>query len=301
METFIKMVKENFGYYTNLNMDNYIISVGKVQKPNVTLTAFSLSYKDDTSVIVPQIYLDKFYEQYTHGKRFDLIIKELVEEYENAFELSRNKQDVDIDKSKTFIEVINKEKNRELLENVVSRDYLDLAIIYRIMVDVDENGIESIVVTDELAESLEMSEEDLYEIGIKNTKEMMGIGVNSLMRSLLDGKNIIDIDSEELSELKDEEMLLVTNKYFVYGASAIVYKDVFKRIADMLEDDVNIIPSSIHEILVIRSGDVDSGDLPSLVKEVNDSSVAEKDILSYNVYHYNRKTDEITIIENNDN
>ena len=61
--------------------------------------------------------------------------------------------------------------------------------------------------------------------------------------------------------------------------------------------DSGYIRSSIHECLIINAEDEpkNTEELREMVKEVNETVVSDQDILSNNVYIYNRTTDKITI------
>ena len=54
------------------------------------------------------------------------------------------------------------------------------------------------------------------------------------------------------------EMLIVTNREKLYGATIMLFPDILKPVSELLQQDLYIIPSSIHEILV----------LPHLVEEM---------------------------------
>lgn len=67
-------------------------------------------------------------------------------------------------------------------------------------------------------------------------------------------------------------------------------------IADKLDSDLYIIPSSIHECLILpEQEDICGDDLKKLVRTVNDTEVADDEILSYNIYKYSRAGRSVTI------
>ena len=94
----------------------------------------------------------------------------------------------------------------------------------------------------------------------------------------------------------DDKMYILTNKDRHFGASCIVYNDVFKEIAKEKESDLIIIPSSVHELIIILSeedGRID--EFNDMVSEVNKNHVLPQEILSDHVYIYDRLKDEIRI------
>ena len=79
------------------------------------------------------------------------------------------------------------------------------------------------------------------------------------------------------------------------GSSALFLKDKIKKFSDKCDCDVIILPSSIHELILLNANlpDVDVSHLKDIVKEVNATQVSEEEFLSDNVYYYSRKQDAI--------
>ena len=105
--------------------------------------------------------------------------------------------------------------------------------------------------------------------------------------------NLMETDTHEyLNEIK---MFILTNEQKLFGAATMLYPNILKSVADKLESNLFILPSSTHEVLVVPSEKNDAMYLMSVVNEVNNHSLATEDILSYNVYLYDRLKDEISM------
>lgn len=77
-----------------------------------------------------------------------------------------------------------------------------------------------------------------------------------------------------------------------YGASVLFYPEVLSRIAEGLHDDIYIIPSSIHELILLRAGDVDDPEsLRTMIRDINRTEVLPGDVLSDSLYYYDRGRD----------
>lgn len=77
----------------------------------------------------------------------------------------------------------------------------------------------------------------------------------------------------------------------------MLYPDEIKNFADRLGQDIIILPSSIHEVLLVAdSGNYDFEDMSRLVKEINDTEVPPEDRLSNQIYRYSREYGQITIV-----
>ena len=87
----------------------------------------------------------------------------------------------------------------------------------------------------------------------------------------------------------------MTNKNMTWGAVNILYTDSLKQMADFLDSDLWILPSSVHEIILLKADPDTSLILRNMVQEINDTYVEENEVLSNNIYYYNRNTNEISI------
>ena len=70
-----------------------------------------------------------------------------------------------------------------------------------------------------------------------------------------------------------------------------------KKFADNLGNDLFILPSSVHELILVPECDVRDPDyLTDMIAEVNDTQVSREEILSYSLYRYYRDEDEVRIV-----
>lgn len=94
-----------------------------------------------------------------------------------------------------------------------------------------------------------------------------------------------------LGHQDDMKMYVLTNSEQTYGSGLIVHDKVLRHILDEIEEDIYVLPSSIHELIVIPSSVVDDESyLPRMVHEINQTTVEPQDRLSDDVYHVNYTT-----------
>ena len=134
---------------------------------------------------------------------------------------------------------------------------------------------------------------------------------NLFPTSIMDTKTVMEkmlveagAPEEVIEELRNEgelrlPMFVISNSARINGASGILYKDVLEKLASELEDNLFIMPSSIHEVLAVRERDADEVTLINMVGQVNDESVEIGERLSYSLYRYDRNTKEISIASAN--
>ncbi len=95
-------------------------------------------------------------------------------------------------------------------------------------------------------------------------------------------------------EENDVKMYVLTNKEKMYGASAMLYSDEIAGLSERLNSDILILPSSVHEVLLLPDDREHKYDFyRRMVKEVNTTQVDPEEILSYSLYRYSRKKAEI--------
>ena len=75
-----------------------------------------------------------------------------------------------------------------------------------------------------------------------------------------------------------------------------LYPDILKNFSGMIENDFYILPSSIHEVILLPvCAEENPVRLQEMVKEVNESQVELQEQLSDQVYFYDRKSERLRI------
>lgn len=242
-----------------------------------------------TDGIHPNIPIEAYYRDHVAGIEMEKILKDLAEHL--LIEPDQHLKDVVLNSrvghmtnldEKLSLQVINAKKNEEFLKTVPHRKVLDLAIIYRYIVKADSSGIASITIKNEMLNLLDKTEQELYEIAYENSKN--DVKVQPIHKTL-----------EELMGIpmyKGANMYVGSNKEGINGASAILYNDELKKIADKAEDDLFIIPSSIHEIILLPTQGCTVEEIDELHKECG-VNLEPIEWLSNNIYYYDREKNEV--------
>lgn len=240
--------------------------------------------------VSPTIYLEPFYEKFKQGESFEELIKEILLVYRE----SRLEEDVDISfftdyeqaRGFLFCKLINYKANEGLLKLVPHKRFLDLAIVPYCLLKNNAMGSASILIHHSHVDMWGIEEADVMWEAEKNTREAMGFAITSLT-DLFEG---MDSSKECSTEMKEEiEMYVLSNKYKLNGAICMAYKDVLAAFSERLKSDLYILPSSVHEVLLVpvcSRHDLDG--LSEMVREVNAAQVDREDILSDHAYLYKR-------------
>lgn len=278
-------------------MDNITVIEEEILKNN-GLHYPSLLVKEDGEKLGVNFYPYLLFLQYA---RNEITISEIADQIIESYK--REKRNFNFDVSdlsdyelmKYFIKgrLINTEKNSELLVTLPHRDFLDLSIIYTLDIKPTigrETG--SIKISNDLMNSWAVDEETLYRKMMENM-EILNEGTVKSMEAVM----------EELLAL--EPMLLpsyfplyvVTNPTKMHASIEILNKKLLEKASTMLGGDFYIIPSSIHECILLpsRGNEEDTIHFRSMLQEVNDFHVAGDEILSYSLYLFRQETGEIEI------
>ena len=277
--------------------ENYRVKLNDVMKNNgVVLRGITLM--QDDSNISPTIYLNPYYDAYENGDTtLGTVIDEVIDTYE------RNKINRSIDmkfflnyetvRSRIIFKLINTEKNRELLRDVPYIPFHDLSIVFQCLVSEERFGNASILIHNVHLQLWKVNARELYECALGNTPLLQGYELADMNTVLEEMKALGGIDDEEIEDMQQEvPMYVLSNKSRINGASCILYKDILKDFAMVVDKDLYVLPSSIHEVILLPSdGTQESEQLKEMVREINQSQVEKEEVLSDSVYYYRRSDD----------
>lgn len=274
-------------------LDDVMITTQDVIKNN-GLKLCGLQIKNDKN-IAPVIYIDDFYEQYNSGKSIDRICEDIKAAYfqhqpMNDFDASKITKFDDI-KTEIVYELINFEKNSKLLQTIPYIPFLDLAIVFKIALSEFENVVGTILIHNSLLEMWGIGLDELYTYAKENTYKIYGsdfMNMSECLSAMLD-EDIVEQLAYELP------MYILTNCRKVNGASCILYDGLLDNISMRLQDDLCIIPSSVHECIIMPVSCINPNEIKETVKFINGTELAVHEILSDNIYFYSRENGKITM------
>ena len=268
----------------------------------------TIERENGISEVSPTLYAECMYEEYKNGKTIDEIIEKITNVVENSNDYGSELMDTilmvrDFEKVKEFIlpYVINTELNEEMLKEIPNRQFLDLSIAYRVFINREENQTASILIRNGLMESWNITEEQLYETAMKNLlaeEKLISIPSVSDMFTVLKalaGNNLKDF---LLNENVDNKMWVVSNRCKLYGAILILNKEFMSKLYRGFGKEMIVIPSSVHELILIDetetgSGDFDINEMNEIISEINETQLQRDEILSNHCYRLTEKGLEI--------
>lgn len=210
-------------------------------------------------------------------------------------------------RSKIVFKLVNYEKNRDLLRGIPHIPYLDLAIVFLCFLDSQFGQNATILITNEHLKLWKVLDRELYEIAILNTPCLLPeefCTMEALIENLMEITDLPDSnlpnqqfiqdvikDSNYLESSsfpnKNGSMYVLSNHSKLFGASCILYQNLLKKISEHFSSSLYILPSSIHEVIIIPSNDCSSlSQFTQMVQEVNETQLSAEEILSDHAYFY---------------
>ena len=198
--------------------------------------------------------------------------------------------------------LVNTEKNEQMLQDVPHREILDLSLIYYVLLDASEKGTTAMLISDRHMDQWKTTEEILWSEADRNTRRLLMAECFTMqyaMSELLGAAGKEARREQNLLESKEngeDKMYVLSNRARSNGAACMIYPYVLRMMGDILEEDFYILPSSIHEVILVpASAGISVAEMEKMVCEINETQVPEEEILGSHVYRYSRKNKTISM------
>lgn len=300
-EVFMDYVKKNVLAVFPREYADAEVDIKKVTKAN--MERYGMTFRVPGKNISPNLYLEAYYADYKNGKTLDCIMEQIAADYQIAMmncqvgdDVAGRLTDKEYVKNHVIFDLVGRAQNEAFIADVPNRDFLDLSIIYRVVISMDESGLMSTVVSNSIMDEIGMSEDELYQAAYENTQSMYSPKVESLTEFI----------EEVVGECPGEcPLYMLTNHLRINGADLMIYDDALQALAKETvgetaweegDREIVILPSSRHEVLAVKKDDnIDIEYCQSMVQSINYSCVKLEDRLSNNLYMYDASTHTLTM------
>ena len=255
----------------------------------------------------PIFYLEPYFDAYRFGEKdMEDVMHELARDY---LQVIRNMPQFDLPdmtkegvSDKIYVKLVNTRSNHERLRDLVSLP-VDGGFSLTAYIDMDTPKKDAMIqITKDLASRMDFDERELIQTAMRNTVsshpaelvEMKKVLMNmSRLRKLEVGDNLLQ---DNCTPVEDMSMLILTNSDKFFGATALFYPGVQARIADVTGGSYYILPSSVHELIVLPdNGTFDERELARMVQSVNSCEVSPEEQLGNKVLFYNAAADRLMV------
>lgn len=284
---FLRILKNNV---SDMLGSQYEYQLREIYKNNgVKLDAITISK-------IGESYGKTFAIVYDGADGYDEIFNKawyIADDFKNSADINIDKDinnylDWEVSKDLVVFSLVNYKANEEWLEHMPHVVLSDLAMIFYISVKA-EDGMLITWVDNSLIETWKIDANELPEIARRNTMRLYPAIMSSL-DNMAGGLGI-----KVLTDDLRTGLYILSNEMFNRGAAVIFYNGLLKSLADMLESDLVLILSSIHEILFLKKSEkIDYEEMQCLIIGINKNVLKVEDVLSNNLYVYSRENDEIT-------
>ena len=246
--------------------------------------------------IGPVIYMEEFYNRFNTGVSLEDIVYDVIKCYKKVRCPDSWKCDdlmnFDSVKNKLAVKLINYTKNKEYLKNYPYIRFLDLAIVFYIVLEIKNDGLATVVITRDYIEKWGITKGELFEKALKNSSRILPAKFTSMKDTL---EELMYDEEEKMEENSNKELMYVlTNEHKNCGAACMIYNGVLEMIGDILKRNFFIIPSSIHEVIIVPAEEnIDPFYLDQIINDVNSTFVADEELLGNHCYIYDRITKEV--------
>ena len=269
------------------------VAVNTVNKLNDSYEAMTVT--PEGSNVGVNVNIDRFYDAVQDGADYDEVVYNAVRTVEKGI---AQRPEVDVSaltdyeqmKDKLIMEVVSADANAEMLENIPHQKMEDMAVVYRFVLESNNEDRATILVTNQLLDTMGITPEQLHQDAMENSPELKPVVIRGMSEVMAE---MMGMSAEDLAAMgmptdpADEQMYVATVPDKIHGAGVLAYQDFMDQAAERAGGDFFILPSSIHELLIVPdNGQMGLHELEAMVREVNATQVAPEDKLTDSVYHY---------------
>lgn len=280
------LLRERFGETAQISVQDILKNNGVTRRGIRVVT--------EEERFTPVLYLDAAYERYLAGETAGEIFEGLMEhndsqirEMETAWDF-QPEQFADYSHVKEYLRLrlVNCEKNTELLRDMPYVRWNDLAVIFYYEIG---DGQAQIQINNRHLALWEETVETLYQDAMENMKNCVPDELFPLS----------DLIRRKASSWMGEEppIHVLTNSTGRYGAAAMLYTGKIRELADSTGSDLVILPSSLHEVLLVPDLEEKRQTYRETVGGVNRTVLEPEEVLSDNIYLYSREKDAVELLE----
>lgn len=302
-EDFIRLVADRLPDYFSEDLKISNISAKEVVKHN-DQHRLGIEFTFAGSNFSPVIYPDSLFEDYQAGKPLEEILQALSHTIEKSLPevpgitketVTQALLDYESARHHLSIRLCDPDLNRELLENAVHSKVSDFEAIYQLKFTLPGEGVGYSTITPAMLDSWGISMETLQKDAATCTWAEYPIlsPMGNMISYLTSGLSLPNLlETGEPIQMSDDmfPVFVLSNDRAMQGASLITLPDLLDQIGDIVQDDFYILPSSLHEVIIVpQNTQMTLDELSEMVHSINESQVATEDLLSDKVQHYDTK------------
>lgn len=253
----------------------------------------------------PVFYLDEEFAAYQYGAPLEEFAKDVVQTY-----LGQVSQTIEPDikrstaapafhnlEDKLCLRLVEIKRNQEYL---LDKPYFDVGNGLALLCDITGGSKDTpwrAVVDNRIMESNGYDKDKLFQTAVRSAANVDPPVMMSLLDCIFSGGNGKDLLPNSCELPANAPGYIITCRSKRYGAAALFYPGVMERAAEILGEGYAVIPSSLHEVILIPdSRNTPVKELQSMISDGNKTVVTPAEVLSDNVYAYDRQRKRLSVI-----
>ena len=243
----------------------------QVQKGSATITGITIGDGKIRPTIYPKDFKDMSIDQM--AEKMVQVVKE--NERTDFDHVVDRLPEWDFCKDK--LELCIRKKSEKTMQ--ITQDFLDLEKYVRVRIAEDA----TCPVTETMVNAWGVSQEEVFDNAIVPLPQVQTI--ESMMLGFAEETKMID-DAVEALCSQETGIIVVTNSRRYNGSSILAYSEFWKKYAEKSKTPFYILPSSIHELLIVPANGESAETFKAMVCGINATQVQPEDQLSNHVYEY---------------
>lgn len=282
-DEFCRFVRDNILEYMPEDFKGAEVTIRDFTKP--TTSYKGLSVRRPGEFATSSVNLDLVFDDYQTGVSLPVIMEKIGEIAQLRPELSINEDwmnDYEKVKKNLFVRVSNGDNDR-LTSTVPYKNFADLIITFHVAVDFGIGA--SFMITNDIMKIYGVSVDQLFDDAMENAVRMKPAEFHPI------GDFVQVLTAED--DLTPPIIVASNGMQNCYGAAVITYPGFFEEAEKILKGSFYLLPSSIHEFLLIKADEAtpeSTANFKDMVYAINRTEVAPEDRLSDSVYFYDAKT-----------
>lgn len=302
-EMFVEELKNRISAVINVPIENMeFVKDGNKYAPTGDRLLIKLAKHEDAWEMCG-VHVKELFEELSKGTSFNSIVNSSVEDIKQIQEQSLYKEtkkiwDYETAKDSLFIRLLNYDDNSKELSNAVYKRIGDIAQVLYMKVSECDGNIMSTKIFKSVVEKwkedgLTLSEDNILEEALRNTERMYPPRIyrwdQMLFNPEYEGEEFMSPGTEEAISQDLIGNCLTTAKK-TNGAVAIFYPGVAERFTDVLDSDLYLVFTSVHEVMVHKADAVDAVDLSIILQDTLEEATPKEDFLTRKIYKYEKDT-----------
>jgi hypothetical protein len=241
------------------------------------------------------VYIDDLFMRYEHGEELTQLLEEAKTRCLTALQTEippiprESSFRLDRIRDRLTVRLLDVRSNRSYM---MDRPYIDAGngLVMVVQINAEETIMSEWIITvnNTLLESIGCSREELLTAALSNTIRLEPPVMFRLRDFVFSDEQQNLLEEYDESVQKDSESAyMLTNKSRFKGAAVLFYPGVMAKTADILGCGFYVLPSSMHELIIIPdSMGMSIRSMTEMLHHGNEAYVDEEEFLSDRVFHY---------------